>query len=98
MAQMIRLSCWIYGRLLNFYPRELRAEFGNDMVEVFEDLLCEVTARRGISGLASVWGTSLWELMSVAMPSRLQKPTVIAGAVSLVVSSVIAWVFFRAVG
>ncbi len=98
MELIIRWSGWIYGCLLIAYPRELRRRFGADMVEVFEDQLYEAAGQRGRSRIISLWRTALWELASVAIPSRLESTTVIAGAVSLLVSSAIAWVFFRSVG
>ncbi|MGB7731761.1 MAG: hypothetical protein WBL50_27330 [Candidatus Acidiferrum sp.] len=98
MEPIIRWSGWIYGCLLIAYPRELRVRFGADMVEVFEDQLSEAVMQCGRSGIVSLWGTALWELASVAVPSRLESTAVIAGAVSFLVSSAIAWVFFRSVG
>lgn len=98
MELMIRWSGWIYGCLLIAYPRELRRRFGADMIEVFEEQLCEAATQCGRSGIVSLWRTALWELASVAVPSSLESTTVIAGAVSFLVSSAIAWVFFRSVG
>ena len=97
MDKMIKLSCWVYCRLLIFYPRELREKFSTEMVEIFEDLLCEAAAPQR-SGIALVWRTALWELISVGLVSRLQSTAVIAGILSMIVSSLIAWEFFRAVG
>ena len=68
------------------------------MVEVFEDLLCAVAPQRGVRGMAPIWRTALWELLSVGMVSRLQSTEVIAGILSLILSSLIAWQFFRFVG
>jgi hypothetical protein len=49
------------------------------MVEIFEDLLCEAAAaQRGGVGIALVWRTALWELISVGLVSRLQSTAVIA--------------------
>jgi hypothetical protein len=95
---MIKLSCWVYCRLLIFYPRELRERFSREMVEIFEDLLCELGPQRGAMGLTLVWRTALWELIGVGLVSRLQSTAVIAGILSMIVSSLIAWEFFRAVG
>lgn len=55
MGKMIKLNCWVYCRLLIFYPRELREKFGTEMVEIFEDLLCEAAGpQRGGVGIALV--------------------------------------------
>jgi hypothetical protein len=98
MERIVRWSGWIYGYLLIAYPRELRRRFGANMVEVFEDQLYEAGVQRGRLGIVSLWRTALWELASVAIPSRLESTTVIAGTVSFLVSSAIAWIFFRSVG
>jgi hypothetical protein len=97
MAKIIRLSCFVYGRLLIFYPRELRRRFGIEMVEVFEHLTHEVMLQRGPAGMVSLWGSALWELLTVAAPLQLRDTTVIAGALSFVASSALTLAFFRAV-
>jgi hypothetical protein len=98
VTRMIQLSCWVYRRLLVFYPRELREKFGTQMVEVFEDLLWEVTLQSGAAGIAPVWRNALWELLSIGAVARMQSTPVVAGLLSLIISSIIAWEFFRAVG
>jgi hypothetical protein len=98
MEPIVRWSGWIYGCLLIAYPCELRRPFGADMTEMFEDQLSAAALQRGGAGIVSLWRTALWELAIVAVPSRLESTAVIAGAVSLLVSSAIAWVFFRSVG
>jgi hypothetical protein len=57
MTKIIRLSRFVYGHLLVFYPRELRRRFGKEMVDVFEDLMCEVVHQRGVAGIVSLWGS-----------------------------------------
>jgi hypothetical protein len=94
----MRWSGRIYGCLLVLYPRELRCRFGADMAEVFEDALRATMVERGASGVADLWYTALWELASVGLPSRLKTNTIVAGTLSFAVSSLIAWIFFRAVG
>jgi hypothetical protein len=95
---IVRMSGLLYGFLLNVYPAELRRRFATDMVEVFEDLLSDAHSERGAVGIASTWGHALWEFASVGLLSRLSSSAVIAAALSFVVASAIAWVFFRAVG
>jgi hypothetical protein len=97
MTKTIRLSRFVYGYLLIFYPRELRCRFGTEMMDVFEDLMCEAVLQRGPAGMVSLWGSALWELLSVAAPLRLCNTTVIAGALSFVASSALFLAFFRAV-
>ncbi|MGB7435522.1 MAG: hypothetical protein WBR26_15040 [Candidatus Acidiferrum sp.] len=98
MNLMIRLSVWVYRSLLLVYPHELRARFGADMTEVFEDLLCEAAQQGGPRQIVALWNTVLVELAAVAIPARLTPHVVIAGGLSVVVSSLITWVFLHAVG
>jgi hypothetical protein len=98
METAMRWSARIYGCLLVLYPCELRCRFGADMVEVFLELLRAAIVERGASGVVDLWCTVLWELASVGVPSRLKTGTIVAGTLSLAVSSFIAWIFFRAVG
>lgn len=96
MSTIILLSCFIYRRVLILYPPELRARFGTEMAEVFDDLMGEAMLQHGFAGAASLWRTASWELLSVALPLRLRNMPVLAGALSL--ASALAWAFFRAVG
>lgn len=98
MTNLIRLSCFVYARLLIFYPRDLRQKFGAHMVEIFEDLLRDLPSHRAVSAFASLWRTALWELASVGIVARLQDTALIAAAASLLLSSLLAWCFFRALG
>ncbi len=98
MENLIRLSCFLYSRLLIFYPRELRQKFGTHMVEIFEDLLLELPPRRAVAAYLSLWRIALWELASVGVVSRLQNTAFIAAAASILLSSLLVWSFFRAMG
>jgi hypothetical protein len=98
MQPVIHASVWIYRQLLHVYPRELRAHFSTDMAEIFEDLLHDAASQRGALGITLLWRCAFLELATVAIPARLQSNQMIAAALSLVVSSLITWVFLRAVG
>jgi hypothetical protein len=98
MQPVIHASVWIYRQLLLVYPRELRAHFSNDMAETFEDLLHDAASQRGAFGILSLWRCAFLELATVAIPARLQSNQMIAAALSLLASSLITWVFLRAVG
>ena len=98
MKPMVRASVYVYRSLLLVYPRELQARFRTDMAEVFEDLLCEAVDQGGPRDVATLWCTVFVELATVALPSRLKPNVIIAGRLSFVLSSLITWVFLRAVG
>ncbi|MGA8489538.1 MAG: hypothetical protein WB711_03890 [Terriglobales bacterium] len=94
---IVRLSRIVYSGLLIVYPRELRHKFGAEMVEVFEAMMRHTIVERGPTGTISLWGSALWELLAVAVPSRLASNASMAGAISFLASSVLFLVFFRAV-
>jgi hypothetical protein len=92
--QLLQFSRMIYSRLLVFYPRDLRAKFGSEMTDVFEELLRDATVRHGSAGVVAVWGSALWELLIVASPLRLENKTLMAGALSFLTSSALFLAFF----
>lgn len=98
MEQIVHLSARAYRWLLRVYPQELRARFATDMAEVFEDLLHDALEQRGAAGIVELWRDTLLEFATVAVPARLKPDVIIAGSLSLVVSSLITWVFLHAVG
>jgi len=93
-AAIVRISGVIYSGLLVFYPLELRAKFGEEMLEVFVTLLRN---KHSAVEVFSVWRSALWELLTVALPSRLASNAVMAGVLSFLASAALFLVFFRAV-
>ena len=98
MERIIHVSVGVYQRLVLVYPRELRARFSTDMAEVFEDQLHDASAQRGAAGIVVLWCCALVEFITVGVPERLKSNLIIAGGLSLVLSSLITWFFLRAVG
>ena len=94
---LVRLSRAVYAGLLVFYPRELRHQFGAEMVDVFEAVMRDAVSERGLPGAISLWRSALWELLIVAAPLRLASDALKAGAISFLASSVLFLVLFRAV-
>ena len=94
---MVRLSRAVYGGLLVFYPCDLRHNFGAEIAAVFEELMRDAVAERGAAGMVSLWRSALWELLTLALSSRLASNAVKAGAISLLASSALFLVLFRAV-
>ena len=68
---MLDVGHRVYEISLVFYPRDLRADLGNEMVEVFDEQASEAYSRRGYSGLLHVWFRAMRELVTVAFPGRL---------------------------
>ena len=94
--KVIRASQFLYCRLLAFYPPDLRRRFGDEMAEVFRESLRQAALKRGMNGIAKQWGSALWELFTVAAPSRLESSTVMATVLSLLASSALFLAFFGA--
>ncbi len=68
---ILDISHQVYESSLIVYPRDLRGDFGNDMIEVFDEQAWEEYSRRGFSGLLSVWFRAMREIVTVAFPGRL---------------------------
>ena len=60
----------VYRSLLRAYPRELRDEYGDEMVRCFRDLCREELEDGGGLGLAALWARTLPELLSTALKER----------------------------
>jgi len=61
------MSTVIYAWLLNFYPEDLRREYGEEMTLIFAD---ELRAR----GHLRVWWNTLREFFRFAVPHTLSRP------------------------
>lgn len=96
--KVLPFQLFLYRQILLAYPADLRVRFGSDMLEIFEDLLRDSSSHSGFSGELSVWGDAGRELLTVALPARLQSARWSAAAISFLISSFIAWIFFRSVG
>jgi hypothetical protein len=92
----IRASRLVYANLIFLYPSDLRCRFGVEMTDVFEELMRAATMRRGLLGIVSLWRSVLWELLTIAAPSRLTSSSLMAGALSFLASSALFLVFFSA--
>jgi hypothetical protein len=79
------LSC--YRALLWLYPRDLRHAYGNDMADVFKQLLWTEWTSRGMRGVAAAGRRAIGEVITVAIPSHLVSDWMIATGLSLVITS-----------
>ena len=93
----VRIGRIIYGGLLAFYPAEFRRKFGEEMLDVFLALLRDAFVAGRAVEVFSLWRSVLWELLVVALPSRLVSNEVITGALSFLASAALFLFFFRAV-
>ena len=60
----------VYGALLSVYPRDFRAAYGSQMVQVFGDLCREQRERAGLIGLALLWARTVLDLLRTAASER----------------------------
>jgi hypothetical protein len=88
MRTTLKLSASVYSILLFLYPEELRQDFADDMVDVFEQQLWGEWEQSGLPGLVGAWGRAFWELFWFALPLQLCEPIVVAPTFSLLISSV----------
>ena len=68
---ILEVSHKVYESILIFYPKDLRGDFGNEMLAVFDEQAWEAYSRRGSSGLLRVWFRATWEIVTVAFPDRI---------------------------
>lgn len=70
-SAILEVSHKAYESFLVFYPKDLRGDFGEEMIEVFDEQAGEAYSRRGSLGLLRVWFSAMWEIVTVAFPGRL---------------------------
>ena len=68
---ILDLSHKFYKSSLVFYPKDLRSDFGNQMIDVFDQQACEAYSRLGFSGVLRLWCSAIREIVTVAFPGRL---------------------------
>jgi hypothetical protein len=85
-ALLIR-SVWLYERLLLLYPRELRCEFGSEMILAFADDLEAAWGDARIAGVAQIWWYALREMLTVALPAQRSNPCVLVPALSFLLAA-----------
>src|ERR1700733_3169218 len=78
-----------YRALLWLYPAELRANYGGEMAEVFEQQLTLEFASRGLRGALSTTWYAIRELLTIALPGRLLSERMIAPSLSLAITSAV---------
>jgi hypothetical protein len=69
----VRLSVWLYSRLLVAYPQPFRQEYGGQMSQVFRDCCREAAATNGNIGLTHYWLIAFGDLVVSALAERRQE-------------------------
>ena len=92
-----QLGRTLYSAVLQAYPKDFRARFGNEMIEVFSQEIRSQSKQHGFCGAFRVWCSAFWEVLSVAGPLRLQSSLALPVVISILASSIFAFAFFAAV-
>jgi hypothetical protein len=71
VSDVLEGSHTVYERSLVLYPKDLRRDFGAEMVEVFDEQISEAYSESGFPGLLRVWFGATRELVTVALHARL---------------------------
>jgi hypothetical protein len=87
MNTLLVRSVRLYERLLLLYPRELRCEFGSEMILAFADDLETAWGDARIAGVAQVWWYALRELLTVALPAQRSNRSVLVPALSFLLAA-----------
>ena len=84
-TSVLEVSRKIYETSLVLYPEDLREEFGEEMVEVFEEQATDAYIERGFMGLVRVWLCAAREFVSIALTGQLAERMVpiVAAATAL---------------
>ncbi len=70
-SAVLEVSRKIYETSLGLYPDDLRKEFGDEMVEVFEEQVTDAYTERGLPGLLRVWFCAAREFVSIALTGQI---------------------------
>ena len=66
------LSSRVYSAILLLYPRTLRREFGQEMVEVFSEQVCDARRLDGWLGEMKLWGCVAGETVRTLATAHMQ--------------------------
>jgi hypothetical protein len=85
-SAILEVSHKVYEKCLIFYPKDVRSDFGSEMMEVFDEQVSEAYSRSGFAGLLRVWLRATREFVTVALPGRLGGRIVPMAAVTVVLA------------
>lgn len=82
MNRLVQCSTLVYEWLLFLYPKELREDFGDEMVLAFADDLEQAWGDARVAGVLQIWWYALYELAMVALPSQWSSRYIVVPASS----------------
>lgn len=82
----VAVSTFVYSRMLPWYPPALRAEFGENMLDIFAETMDAAWRRGSWRGIAAAWHGVGLDLKDIVVPYRAVRaaPVVFAILVSTV--------------
>lgn len=80
---VINVSVRIYAVLLMLYPASYRNSYGNDMIQLFQDVARDSYQRRGIIGMLFWWGSTVLDLIFTAIEQRKEGKNAMSKAISV---------------
>ena len=88
MSIVLKLSCWVYKRMLSLYADDLRYRYGDEMELLFREQLMDA-GKEGTSGIGRVWRSAVYDAVSLVGPACLGRirlwtlATLLSGSVIL---------------
>ena len=71
MSSVLKLSCWVYKRMLPLYADNLRYRYGDEMEQLFREQLMDAR-KDGVSGIGRVWRSAAYDAVSLVGPAYLE--------------------------
>ena len=87
MTPWLRCCAACYRALLGLYPAKLRRAYGKEMSDVFIQVLEAEWRMRGMRGVAAAGVRAVVEFFFVAVPVHIVSDWMIAGSLSLAITS-----------
>ena len=82
-SPILDVSRRVYERSLVCYAKDLRDDFGSEMIEVFDEQVSEAYSRSGFLGILRVWVSATREIVMVALPGRFAERAIPIVAVTV---------------
>jgi hypothetical protein len=87
----IEISRRVYARLIHLYPEAHRAEFGQDMLQVFTDQCRSVIRSGKWSGLPALWLRTLIDLVINVLKEHIASPQALSGLLEATPGQPLPW-------
>jgi hypothetical protein len=94
--RLVDAGVGVYGFLLNLYPRQFRAGYGNELLDDFAEGSADALAAGGRAALVRWWGRALVDLAATLPVQWLRTPWIpVLSAAAVIASTVFVGVWGR---